>query len=246
MFVDNGKDSIRRTEKDNLIEDALTCIICFFVNLRYVSKQVDLPTGISNFFSITHLEISHLPTPYFPAQVSDPNVMLRKVAVDTSVTRKHLEEVATYLPNFKPPVFDTILLDAIRAFSDGDYRRAILYSAMSVEIIAATKLSSRANFAQLLHERSLHILNKSLLIDNEQLYQTARKLYRTRNKIVHQGEPSPEKDSTFFAMNHIDAQLALECAVEIFKWFGDASRYTIPDTGFVSGFYKIGELTKEK
>jgi hypothetical protein len=100
-------------------------------------------------------------------------------------------------------------------------------------------LKSKTDFAQLLHERPLYLLNKSLLIDNEPLYQNARKLYRTRNKIVHRGEPSPEEETSHFSLNQADARTAIECAIEVFKWFDEHDEYMIP--GF--GFYAIDKST---
>ena len=201
------------------IADAFNKISRFLVNLRYISKQFEFPTGENDFFVISEVEISRLPTVKFPLILPDTNTRIRKDIVDTAITWRDVEAATTHPIDFTPPTFDTILLDAIRALTDGDYRRAILYAAMSVEIIAATTLdevytstikqgnasgniriaaipqtdgrtifkdpvyeylSNKTDFAQLLHERPLYLLNRSLLIENTQLYQTALKLYRTK------------------------------------------------------------------
>jgi hypothetical protein len=79
-------------------------------------------------------------------------------------------------------------------------------------------LSQKTDFRLLIHERSLYLLGRSILTENQPLYIKAKKLYHTRNKIVHWGEPSSEHDT--FRINRNDAQEAVVCAVDVFKWFG--------------------------
>jgi hypothetical protein len=256
---------------DDTFETVILEVGRLLVNLRYISKQFDLPTGAGDFYSLSQRRVSQVPAPSFPTPPARSRISVRKYIIDTSITWEQTQAASTYPSDFTPPAFDTILLDAIDAFADQDYRRAILYSAMSVEIVAATKLdeayeslilvanassdfriisipqagervavkdpiyeylTSRTDFAQMLHERPLYILSKSLLVDNESLYQTARKLYRTRNKIVHRGEPPAGEDATYFEMNQPDALAAIECAIEVFKWFGERGRYVIPTLEF--------------
>jgi hypothetical protein len=277
LFITPENFSFRTGDKDSevveeyhLFFDIIGQISHFLANLRYLSKQFELASGTSSFLSLSLAEVTVLPDLKFPKISSRSMIQLIKQhLIDSAITWNNIQTAAIAPRNTLPPTFDTILLDGIQAFADGDYRRAILYSAMAIEIIAATKLdevyemmiqqqgdatadylriismsqaqgqiaikdpiydylSSRQDFAQLLHERPLYLLKKSLLIENEQLYQTARKLYRTRNKIVHRGEPPTGDDTSYFEMREADALTALECSIQIFRWFGETGEYTIP------------------
>ena len=160
--------------------------------------------------------------------------------------------------NKKIPVYDTIFLDAISAFKVDDFRKTILYSAISIESILTNfisqkyeslksedefsasyrftkitvagqntvkkdpiyeKLFSFQNFSMLLHELPLYILNKSLLIENENLYRDAISVYKTRNKIAHLGD-IPLGSEKVLPLNKEGAIKALKCACNIFKWLG--------------------------
>jgi hypothetical protein len=75
-------------------------------------------------------------------------------------------------------------------------------------------------------------LRRSILVENDALYQKAPKLYRTRNKIVHRGELPPEGENIFFKVNESDAKEALNCAKGVIKWFGITDDYIIATSGF--------------
>jgi len=165
-----------------------------------------------------------------------------------------------------------LLLDAISAYRDGDSKRAILYSAISVETVARTRLSeeyesllragdvngmlriislpqrdgtcaakdpiyeyldSKSEFRLLVHELALYVLKRSLLIENEPLYQDAMKLYRTRNKIVHQGELPAENEASCFTISDAGALAAINCAIGVLKWFGTPDEHILPKGGFI-------------
>jgi hypothetical protein len=55
---------------------------------------------------------------------------ISKYLVDTAVTWEQVIAADSTELEYKPPVFDAFLLDAIAAFGEGDYKRSILYSAM--------------------------------------------------------------------------------------------------------------------
>ena len=81
------------------------------------------------------------------------------------------------------------------------------------------RLKEKTNFSFLLHERPLYIWKRSVLLENENLYNAAKQLYSTRNKIVHWGEP----DSTISNLLKIDdegANQAFSIARKLFKWAG--------------------------
>ncbi len=83
-------------------------------------------------------------------------------------------------------------------------------------------LSARTEFSALLHERPLYLLGKSLLTEHPEIYRRALMLYSTRNKIVHRGELSGEDAARCFSLSRGDAQIALGCAADIFRWFGES------------------------
>ena len=91
--------------------------------------------------------------------------------------------------------------------------------------------SSRTNFALLLHEIPLYLLNKSLQLDDAHLYQSALRLYRTRNKIVHSGV-IPEEDGELFASTFSDAKDGLQTMLNVCYWFGMTEIYHLPGNGF--------------
>jgi hypothetical protein len=245
--------------------------VAFLANLRHASKQAELSRAqiIMALPDTTAEEVKmlELMSPSFPHDFQNSeNLFLRKYLIDTAITWKHLENADRTMMNNNLPVFGTLLLDAIRAFMEGDYRRAILYSAISAETVARIKLdeiynallqegdardtlrivssqkggsvvvedpiykylSDKPDFRLLLHERPLYVLRRSLLIDQQDLYHNAMKLHSTRNKIAHQGEIPIGGETSYFGITKPDAQAAIECAINLFKWFGVSDEYIIP------------------
>lgn len=255
--------------RDNSYEEFLKNIRKLLLNIRYYSKQYTIDSGSDN-VGFSFEKVSSIPE--FPDfEETSPSIINERV-VGSAISWEHLIAADSAPDNFIVPVFDIVLLDAISAFSNSDYRRAILYAAMAIEIVANTKLeeayeraiqesptdlriicfhqaggttikkdpiyeslSEATNFSKALHERPLYLLKKSLLVENDVLYKTALKLYKTRNKIAHHGEPPTDNGDHYFVMNYSSALEAVKCAVDIFKWFGISDPYFIP-TG---GFYQI-------
>lgn len=239
--------------------------------LRHFSKQADLPTGDDDVNVWEWLSPEVLETPV-PAGSSN---MIRAIAtsvVETAITRTHIEQACSTRVEFNPPIFDTLLLDAISAHAAHDYRTSILYSAIALETAAAIvlddqyenyikvgdspawrvvefqqaggktvrkdpiwyALKERGDANALLHEGALYILQRSLLIDNEPLYQLTSRLRATRNKIVHKGEP-PELDSNdqYLSIDIQGSSDALNCADQVIKWLGVGSEYKMHAGGFI-------------
>ncbi|MBD1814285.1 hypothetical protein NDA07_04060 [Microcoleus vaginatus DQ-U2] len=252
------------------IRDLLpTYVERFSSNLRQTSKQVTIPTSFS---VISKGELLELPELNFP-EVKKSEVSIPRYTLDTAVTWENLTDADLDFLALKSFVYERLLLDAIHAYKDKDYRRSLLYTAISVETLAATKsdeaydlisqngdadkvlrlvsfsqkggtlitkdpvyelLRRRSKFLELLHEIPLYIFGKSLRVDNEALYQKATKLYTTRNKIAHLGEPHAGNPTTF-AMTAEDALEAIECAMNIFQWFEVSTHFPIPKLSFVTG-----------
>ncbi|MEA5452471.1 hypothetical protein VB780_28110 [Leptolyngbya sp. CCNP1308] len=247
-----------------------TYVEYFSSSLRQASKQVTIPTSFS---VIAKGELIELPELNF-TEAKTLEVSIPRYTLETAVTWNNLVDADLDFLISKNFVYERLLLDAIHAYKDKDYRRSLLYTAISVETLAATKLDeaydliiqngdidnvlrlvslsrkggilitkdpvyellrSRSKFLELLHEISLYVFGKSLLVDNEVLYQKASKLYKTRNKIAHLGEPHAGNQTTF-AMSEEDALEAIECAISIFQWFEVSTQFPIPRLSFVNGY----------
>ncbi len=103
----------------------------------------------------------------------------------------HVKQADSYVVNGYFPVHSMTLLDAILAFLDRDDRRAIIYAAMSVELIAEKKIYEagkpktkgrlrESTVERPLHRQSLKVIGRPLRQDNLPLYEMVEKLYRTR------------------------------------------------------------------
>ncbi len=256
------------TASDFKAEQFTEYLNVFLEHLRHASKQTDIARQvIAMSFETRPTEFSPMP---FPIAAQEAESYIKRYIVRTSITWKNVKTADTTLINNNLPVFGTLLLDAILAYMENDYRRAILYAALSAETVATTKLeeaynrllqpgdphetirlvffsrkketivkdpvyrflSDRGGFTQLIHELPLYLFRRSLLIENEQLYQKAEKLYRTRNNIAHRGEVATGQETSLFGINDAGAKAAIMCAIGLFKWFGVRDTYIFPTGGF--------------
>lgn len=159
-----------------------------------------------------------------------------------------------------------IYADAIEACYVRDWRRAVLYAAMSLEVgikekVEATYEALRkkaeageplpehrfqriqvvtdevtwkdpvytalrraagegGELRRLFHETSLYLTGRSLQLEDNSLYRDAAKLYRTRNRIVHDGGAGSESDEVF-TIDPKGAMEAVDTAWRVFKWLGE-------------------------
>jgi hypothetical protein len=95
------------------------------------------------------------------------------------------------------------------------------------------RLRSRTDFSVLLHELSLYVLRRSLLLDDESLFQRAKRLYATRNKIVHSGELTEEDTTKLHVFDEMGSMDALKTAVHLFSWLGERTNFPLPSTEFM-------------
>lgn len=91
---------------------------------------------------------------------------------------------------------------------------------------------SRTEFTLLLHEIPLYLSGRSLLVDDEPLYQKAVRLYKTRNRIVHRGFV-PEEDTNLFNLISSDAKIGLQTALDVCYWFGMSEAYALPGGDYI-------------
>jgi hypothetical protein len=247
----------------------LTIAKDLLARLRHLSGQATMPR-VETWVVSTFLEIPDLPPHDSPPQVSGYSVASYLFA--TAITAEHLIAAMTLGDDFVPPIQEILLLDAIAAHKENDFRTAILYAAMSIEVAFGSvidaayvglignpsdarhrvigipqaggtlvykdpvyeRLRSRTDFSVLLNELSLYVLHRSLLLEDESLFQQAKRLYTTRNKIVHSGELREEDTKNLHAFDVTGSMEALTTAVHLFSWLGERSKFALPSTGFTS------------
>jgi hypothetical protein len=238
--------------------------------LRHFSKQADLPTSTDDINIWEWLCPTELPARVVPVPCK-PRRAIAKFIVETAITRRHIESACGCSPEFRVPIFDTLLLDAISAHASHDYRKSILYSAIAVESATSivlenrfenqVKLSNSQNWRVieipqsegktirkdpiwsilreredanvLLHEGALYILGRSLMLENNPLYQFTKRLRSTRNKIVHLGEPPEQNSNLYFSIDQEGSSDALNCANEVLNWLGVGNEYKLHESGMV-------------
>lgn len=86
------------------------------------------------------------------------------------------------------------------------------------------------NIPTKMHELSLYVMGRSLLIEDEPLYSRARTLYNTRNKLVHAGIAD---DSGLLSLDQKGSFTALETAKQVHAWLRVDSGICLPVTEFV-------------
>ncbi|MGA2427192.1 MAG: hypothetical protein ABSH13_01705 [Candidatus Acidiferrum sp.] len=95
------------------------------------------------------------------------------------------------------------------------------------------RLRSRPDFGVFLHELSLYILRRSLLEENQALYADAKRLYLTRNQLVHLGGLAETEPSQPYKLDARGATAALKTATALFTWLGLRDNFPLPDGKFV-------------
>jgi hypothetical protein len=239
--------------------------------LRYFSKQAGIRTADLKAMHTVSVKADDLPA-FRPPTRTDNDSFVAKRVVDTAIARADIESACRCGAQFRAPLFDTLFLDAISADTEGDYRKSILYSAMAVEIGAATVLDERydsevrqsklaayrtivlpqaggqtiqkdpiwdllrhrSDFSSILfHEAVLYLFGRSLLVENEPLFQEVTRLRATRNKIVHLGEPPTMGTSQYLTIDRDGSAIALRCAKAVLAWLGVAEEYKLPELGFL-------------
>lgn len=226
----------------------------FLISLRLVSKQVELGRILYGGHHYSGQEKT-LPDLHFPDAAPNNSLYFSNYRLQTAVTMNHVKQADSNILNHYFPVHGMILLDALLAFLDRDDRRTIIYATMAIELISEKKLEGagkpkrkgrqgESTVERLLHRQSLEVLGRSLLQDNPSLYQMIEKLYRTRNKLVHEGHVPPAGE--FFQMDSIEAKVvgkealfAIRYANEAFRWFGEEDDF-VPIPGHVEVAFPVG------
>ena len=96
------------------------------------------------------------------------------------------------------------------------------------------RLRQRSDFNVLLHELSLHVLRRSLLAENQELYADAKRLYSTRNQLVHSGGLVENETNQPLRLDAGGAMTALQTAIAVFSWLKLRNDFPLPDGEFVA------------
>jgi hypothetical protein len=94
--------------------------------------------------------------------------------------------------------------------------------------------STRNSFAIRLQELTLYVLRRPLLVENESLYQRAKSLYDTRNKLAHEGSIDEAQAAALLSIDRAGSNSALETALKLQTWLGLRSDIPLPSSNFVS------------
>ena len=94
-------------------------------------------------------------------------------------------------------------------------------------------LRKRDDANSLLHEGALYILGKSLLVENEALFQRVQCLRATRNKIVHEGEPPESSSNQYLPLDTNGSSDALDCVDAVLRWLGVGCDYGLHELGLI-------------
>jgi len=239
------------------------------LRLRHAGGQATIPNYQSLLFC-TFIELSSPPIIASMALPKSQNTMVQDYWWRTAITAEHVRATAPPGANFIPPTHEVLFLDAVAAHREADFRRAILYAAMSAEVVFGSvidkayerviaaphderfrvierapaegtlvlkdpiyeRLRRRSDFDVLINELALYVLRRSLLVENETLYQKAKCLCTTRNKLAHTGVVN-EIESKAYPLDADGSLAALETASALFSWLGERADFPLPKRTFV-------------
>jgi hypothetical protein len=129
--ISEGEDT---DGENDLIHSAIKDLL---TRLRHVSKQATFPRRDDfAFFTcgpVEELLPCDFDEPYYGrVHFTDSSFLTTALTMDMVVAAGELPA------EFEAPVYETTLLDAFKAVKDNDYRSALLYSAMAVEVMVGT------------------------------------------------------------------------------------------------------------
>jgi hypothetical protein len=236
----------------------------FLRNLRYASRQPELPIEVAGY----KINMDEIPSEPVFSEVQQPLCHVQKYLLQTAVRDADIRAAAAYPIDFEPPVYEEIYLEAVRAAREDDHRKAVLYSAIAIESCAQLIIQNaydfasqstqpsiamrfvnfnttqgqaikdpvyrfmvdRAKFSTWLHELPLYILTRSMLIDDQALYDQALSLSKIRNKLAHSGQVPKEDD--IIPLDTFGSYEAVGIAARCLTWFGVPGEFPNPQVKF--------------
>ncbi len=105
----------------------------FLRKLRFVTKQSALTSEIAG---ISTYEKKRMPKKPFPEPNKGRVLLFGSYRLKTAITLSSIVDADELGLALDVPVYATMMLDALHAFENRDYRKAILYGAISLESLA--------------------------------------------------------------------------------------------------------------
>jgi hypothetical protein len=96
------------------------------------------------------------------------------------------------------------------------------------------KLKQSSSFAVKLHELPLYVIGRSILIDDQVLYNRARTLYNTRNELIHSGVVEDSHVGDLLSLDQRGSFIALETTKQILAWLDADEGISLPIFEFAS------------
>jgi hypothetical protein len=134
VLVTENEDDTEFPFKLNVISEVLR-------RLRYVARQFALPQQVA---AVVHQKPGASSTPIAVARDDFSRLMVRNYRMPTALTEDHVRQVAAMAADFAVPVHAEVLLDALEAHVEEDFRKALLYGAIAVEAYARLRLEDQA------------------------------------------------------------------------------------------------------
>ena len=229
-------------------------LVSFYGRLRHLSRQAALPPQPCAAFHVGAL-------PDFDHVDAAKEVRAYEAGVwstwndfsETAIQTRHLVEAARLGPEFSPSIHSDVLLDAVHAFAQNDFRKTILYAATAIESAASfilAKAYADAVSSAASHFRIVSIqgeerdpiwehLSKGTsfraLLHERPLYLLRRSLLVEEKGIYDNARrlyasrnkyahgAQPQENTLQLVRQ--DALLAIQCARAVLEWFGEDARY---------------------
>lgn len=284
-FVNNGHVFIERElyfclpdkhSADNFFDEENTIkqrLDLLFRHLRIESRQESMRSLLSP-VAISPFELKTLPKANLPKVDKKRSGMVNSRFANCAITLKQLRTADRLAAQgVVPNASDEIMIDAIRAYHQSDWTKAILYSAIAMETFvgeqidllfesAATAsrppqhlrlrsirvsknktllkdgvfsfLREKGKFDTMINELSDYLLRKSLKANDSELYRRATVLYKSRNRIAHDG--ASQSNTGLLAVDHKGAKEAIDTATAVCRWYGSKRTYPSHKVEMVPGF----------
>jgi hypothetical protein len=130
-------------------------------------------------------------------------ILYAAIAMESLASNVLEQKYLDVLGKSKPPSHVNVLTSCS---SDGQVRKDPIYR----------ELSRSGSFTRLLHEAPLYLLRRSMLDEDQALYQSCSRLYGQRNRLGHGKARKPEDIS----LDNAGSLEALTIAIDAFRWFG--------------------------
>jgi hypothetical protein len=216
---------------DRIVGRIADKITSFLKQLRTISRQSNIRASIDIAY---YKDYDMEPRLIFPEPIE--KVHIARWLWESAITNAQVQLACNEVVNPSLPVFEDLLVDALGALRDEDFRRSLLYSGISCEVATSIILDEAVKplgkndkiFAALssrelknkLQAATLYVLGRSLLDEDKSLYDEVIKLYDTRGKIAHSGTADTDSSRPMFEVSREGAKAGLSVAIRLVNWLG--------------------------